>query len=109
LPFLAYDAAGGYHRADEKGQPIDTSSTAQSTDFDGPITSATDLSGHIANSSLARTCMVDKFLSLSVRSSIDTSSCEVVRLSDDFAKNGRQILPLLSSIALSGTFRFRTP
>lgn len=108
--FENYDAIGAF-RTTENGLPVDATGTVTSTgEIDGNFNGAVELSQKLAQSDVVRSCLATEWFRHGFgRTETDDDSCTVRGLTAQLKTSGGDMRLLMKSIALSPSFRHRTP
>jgi hypothetical protein len=105
--FERYDAIGRWQDAElTSGLPIDSSGELITSDVDGPVADALEMSQKLAGSEKVRECFAGRWLFRATGTSVqDASDCDREQTLTTFAESG-DVRELLVNIVLSDSFRF---
>jgi hypothetical protein len=103
-----YDAIGRFRTMDG-GRPVDSSGQlVGTTDADGPLADAVDLSRRLAQSQDTRACVTKQWYRYALgRRESDADSCVLARVDDAIARGGYRVRDLIVAITQADTFRYR--
>lgn len=107
FPFENYDAIGGYRKQDN-GIDVDASGELQSTDVDGPVANAIELSSKLAKSAQVQACMARQWLGFATGVEPEEDDCRVQRLADVLKAADGDVHMLLLSLVKSPDFLSRS-
>lgn len=105
--FEHYDALGRF-RALDGGAPVDARGELRGTDVDGPFDGALELSARLADSALARGCVVTQVVRYALgRGPTPADACGMAALTAEFEAVDGDMRALLLAVVTSDAFRLR--
>lgn len=107
FPFEHYDAIGG-HRKQDNGIDVDAAGALQSTDVDGPVANAIELSHKLAQSEQVQSCMARQWLGFATGVEPEEEDCRVQQLTDVLKAANGDVHMMLLSLVKSPDFLSRT-
>lgn len=107
FPFEIYDWAGAY-RAEENGEPIDTTVSVELGSISGTFANAAELLEVVAASEEAQTCYATHWFRYALgRPDAPEDACSLDQISTAFVAAEGDVRELMVAVAVSDAFRFR--
>jgi hypothetical protein len=105
--FEGFDAVGRPRTTDEQGRAVDTTSTLQTEDESGPVSSPVDLGQMLAQSEEARSCYVTKsFRFFYGRDADPADACSIAQLAKSFKGKAYSLSEMLVALTQTDAFLY---